>query len=258
MELALDGKKVLVTGSSRGIGLAIAEGFLQEKARVMLTSRNHEELEEIASAFKVKYGQENVSFYACDFRDLSNIMKLRSEVVNIWGGLDIVVANVGSGVSVADPIPEAEHFGEIFHENFYAAVNTAREFLPMLSITKGNMIFVSSVAGLEAIGAPIDYASAKTALLSFAKNLSWKVASVGIRVNCIAPGNIYFPGGTWDCKLQQDPERITRLLADNVPLNRFGRPEEIADAVLFLCSSRAAFITGACLVVDGGQTRSLA
>ena len=115
------------------------------------------------------------------------------------------------------------------------------------------LLFISSIAGLEAFGAPVDYSTAKSALLAFSKNLARKVATK-VRVNVVAPGNINFPGGSWDEKIKLDPKRVKDIIESTVPMNRFGTPEEIADAALFICSERAKFITGSVLVVDGGQT----
>jgi len=132
-------------------------------------------------------------------------------------------------------------------------LQTARTFLPMLEESKGVLLFISSIAGLEAIGAPTDYSVAKSALISLTKQMARRLAPK-VRVNCIAPGNIYFEGGSWDEKKTADPEKINKLIYATVPMNRFGTPDEIADAALFLCSDRASFITGSVLVVDGGQT----
>jgi len=113
------------------------------------------------------------------------------------------------------------------------------------------LLFISSIAGLEAIGAPTDYSVAKSAIVALTKQLARKLAP-RVRINCIAPGNVWFQGGSWDEKLQADPERVKALIENTVPMKRFGTPQEIADVAVFLCSSRASFITGA--VVDGGQT----
>ena len=179
------------------------------------------------------------------------------QIIKEWEGLDIIVANVGSGKSVSETILDSKHWDYVFSLNFDSALNTAREFYPLLLSSKGNLIFISSIVGLEAFGAPTDYSVAKTAVIAFSKNFARKVAVDGVRVNCIAPGNIYFEGGTWDDKIQSDSHRIEHLIETTVPMQRFGKPEEIADAVLFLSSERASFITGALLRVDGGQTTGL-
>ena len=115
------------------------------------------------------------------------------------------------------------------------------------------MLFVSSIAAMEAFGAPVDYSTAKTAVSALAKNIARKIAE-DVRVNVIAPGNVYFPGGSWDEKMKENPERVKELIKSTVPMNRFGTLEEVSNAAIFLCSERASFITGSTLVIDGGQT----
>ena len=124
----------------------------------------------------------------------------------------------------------------------------------MLKKSKGCLLFVSSIAGIEAFGAPTDYSTAKSAIIALAKNMARKLALESVRVNVIAPGNVYFKGGSWDEKIQQDKGRVDEIIKSTVPMNRFASPQEIADAAVFLCSDRAKFITGATLAIDGGQT----
>ena len=123
----------------------------------------------------------------------------------------------------------------------------------MLEKSCGVLLFISSIAGIEAFGAPTDYSTAKTAVIALAKNMARKLAKE-VRVNVLAPGNVLFPGGSWDEKIKDDPSEVEKIIESTVPMNRFGMPEEIADAAVFLCSERAGFITGSILVVDGGQT----
>ena len=162
--------------------------------------------------------------------------------------------NVGDGQSVPDALPEDEQWQKTWSSNFESALITARTFLPMLKKTKGCLLFISSITGLEAFGAPTDYSTAKSAIIAMAKNMARKLASDNVRVNVIAPGNVYFKGGSWDEKIQQDKKRVDEIIKSTVPMNRFAIPQEIADSAVFLCSDRASFITGATIVVDGGQT----
>jgi 3-oxoacyl-[acyl-carrier protein] reductase len=154
---------------------------------------------------------------------------------------------------VSDALPEDEQWQKTWNSNFESALQTARIFLPMLEKSKGVLLFVSSIAGIEAFGAPTDYSTAKTAIIALAKNMARKLAPT-VRVNVIAPGNVFFDGGSWDEKIQQDKERLDEIIKSTVPMNRFATPQEIADSAVFLCSDRASFITGATLVIDGGQT----
>jgi len=254
MNLYLDNKKVLVTGASRGIGLAISESFLKENAKICLASRGSNALSESEKRLQNTYGPENVFSCKCDATDIKSLENLKMVIKDTWEGLDIVVVNVGDGRSTLDPLPDDNQWQKVWSSNFESALQTARVFLPMLKRSQGCLLFISSITGLEAFGAPTDYSTAKSAIIALAKNMARKLASDGIRVNVIAPGNVYFEGGSWDEKIQQDKKLVDSIVNSTVPMKRFARPQEIADSAVFLCSRRASFITGATLVVDGGQT----
>jgi 3-oxoacyl-[acyl-carrier protein] reductase len=253
MNFNLSNKKVLITGASRGIGLAIAESFLQEGAKICLVSRGSKALFENEKKLQGAYGLESSFACKCDCTNIESLNSLKNKVKGKWSSLDIVVVNVGDGRSVSDALPEDEQWQKTWNSNFESALQTARIFLPMLEKSKGVLLFVSSIAGIEAFGAPTDYSTAKTAIIALAKNMARKLAPT-VRVNVIAPGNVFFDGGSWDEKIQQDKERLDEIIKSTVPMNRFATPQEIADSAVFLCSDRASFITGATLVIDGGQT----
>ena len=158
-----------------------------------------------------------------------------------------MVANVGS---VPDPVPDDEQWSQVWQTNFETALTITRTCLPMLQARHGSLLFISSITGLSALGAPVDYSVAKTTSIALAQNLARKVAPK-VRVNEIVPGNVFFPGGSWDEKVRAQPGAVETMLLSQVPLQRFGTPEEIADAAIFLCSPRASFITGSVLLVDG-------
>lgn len=256
VDLGLTDKRILITGGSRGIGLAIARRFLGEGARVAILARNEAHLSLVADELRESAGEERVLAFSLDCADPNAWPPAVQKLHDVWHGVDIVVANVGDGRGPQDPIPGAARFSEAWRENFSSAEVTARVCLPLLEATGGSLLFVSSIAGLEVIGAPTDYSVAKTAVIALAKQLAHRLAPK-IRVNCIAPGNVLFSGGSWAAKIEADPTRIRELIESSVPMNRFGTSEEIADAVLFLSSYRSAFTTGACLVVDGGQTSKI-
>jgi len=253
MNFNLSNKKVLITGASRGIGLAIAESFLQEGAKICLVSRGSKALFENEKKLQGAYGLESSFACKCDCTNIESLNSLKNKVKGKWSSLDIVVVNVGDGRSVSDALPEDEQWQKTWNSNFESALQTARIFLPMLEKSKGVLLFVSSIAGIEAFGAPTDYSTAKTAIIALAKNMARKMAPT-VRVNVIAPGNVLFDGGSWDEKIQQDKERLNEIIKSTVPMNRFATPQEIADSAVFLCSDRASFITGTTLVIDGGQT----
>ena len=252
MNLNLGNKKVLITGASRGIGLAVTESFLQEGAKTCLVSRGSSTLYENEKKLQNTYGLESVIAYKCDCTNVESLNGLRDEVEK-WNSLDIVIVNVGDGRSVSDALPSDEQWKSTWNSNFESALQTARTFLPILEESQGVLLFVSSIAGIEAFGAPTDYSTAKTAIIALAKNMARKLAP-SVRVNVIAPGNVYFKGGSWDGKIKQDKKDVDEIIKSTVPMNRFATPQEIADSAVFLCSDRASFITGATLVVDGGQT----
>lgn len=256
MNLGLADKRVLISGGSRGIGLAIAEAFLQEGARVVLLARTPKSLQEAGDRLSAEHGKGRVLSFSMDSADASDWLHALKQIKLDWGGLDIVVANVGNGRSVPDALPQAKQFARVWRANFTTSEVTARATLPLLVDSGGCLLFVSSIVGLEAIEAPTDYSVAKTAVVALSKQLARKLAPK-VRVNCLAPGNVYFPGGTWEAKIQADPKRVKAMIDATVPMKRFGTPQEMADAAVFLCSGRACFITGACLVVDGGQTVSV-
>ena len=253
MDLGLTNKRVLITGASRGIGAAMANGFLQEGANTCIVSRGSEQLYETEKELQIAFGEERVFAERCDCANPESLAVLRNRMSEKWGGIDIVIANIGDGRSVSDPLPDDMQWKKTWDINFESALHTARTFLPMLRESKGCLLFVSSIAGMEAFGAPVDYSTAKTAVVALAKNMARKLAQE-VRVNVLAPGNVFFTGGTWDEKIKDNPQHVEGIIKTTVPMNRFGTPEEMADAALYLCSEKAKFVTGSVLVVDGGQT----
>jgi 3-oxoacyl-[acyl-carrier protein] reductase len=256
MDLGLDGKRILIAGASRGIGLAMAERFLEEGARVLLLARNGVPLADAARRLAAASDSDRVLTCPADCADESAWPAVLEKIMSAWHGLDVAVANVGDGRGPMDALPNAERFALAWRTNFTTAEATARATLPLLQESAGCLLLVSSIAGLEFVGAPTDYSVAKTALLALTKQLARRLAP-RVRVNCLAPGNIRFPGGSWDIKAKAEPQRVAAIIEASVPMRRFGTPQEIADAAAFLCSNRASFVTGACLVIDGGQTTSL-
>ena len=253
MNLDLAEKVVVVTGATGGIGLAIAQQFLKEDCKVALLARDTGRLERTSNKLGRDFDTKNIISISVDCGIERNFNEAISTIKNTWSKIDIAVANIGDGKSEQIAIPSSESFKNAFETNFQTAVNLARATQDELRKTRGNLLFISSIAGLEVIGAPTDYSIAKSALTALSKQLAHKLAPE-IRVNCIAPGNIFFAGGRWEELIESNSESVHAMIKDSVPLERFGTPEEVANAVVFLCSPRAAFITGACLTIDGGQT----
>jgi len=256
MDLFLTDKHVLITGSSKGIGLAIAEAFLKEGAKVCINSRNSDELSSVYNSFKEKYGSEKIIKFSTDISKKENLLKLRSYIFEEWGELDIVISNVGIGSGSSAAIPDSLEWSESWDSNFTSAYLTTETFLEDLKNTKGSLIYISSIAGIESIGAPTHYSVAKSAILALSKNISKKLSDT-VRVNVVAPGNIYFKGGTWHQKILSNENEVKEYIGRTVPMNRLGDPEDISNVVLFLSSKKAKFITGSVITVDGGQTSGI-
>ena len=257
VDLHLADKVVCVTGSSRGIGLAIAEAFLQEGARVVLTGRDERHLATAWATLGERWGADHLFQFSGDLTQDEVIHKCIEAIRSQWGRLDVLVANLGTGRGRMGWALHHEDWTNLLGANLVAASLMVAHAVPLMRQGGGGSVtLIASLAGLESLPAPIPYTSAKAGLIALGKALSRELAVDHIRVNVVAPGNIYFPNGVWDRKQREDSHAVEAYLRSEVPMNRFGRPEEVADTVAFVSSSRAAFLTGASIVVDGGQSRA--
>jgi 3-oxoacyl-[acyl-carrier protein] reductase len=175
-----------------------------------------------------------------------------------WGRLDCLVANVGTGRGSPGWNLQESDWQGLFDENLSSTHRLVEHVLPgMTGAGHGSIVLVASIAGLESSLAPLPYSAAKAAVISYGKNLAHQLGPSNIRVNSVAPGNVLFPGGSWERHLADRRNEVMQQIESDVPLRRFGQAEEIADLIVFLSSDRSAFITGSCVVADGGQTRSI-
>lgn len=256
MNLQLTNQVVFVAGSSRGIGRAIAETILAEGANVVLTGRNEQSLEQTLADLATAENHTRILPIAADFTDPQAVAKAYARTLDHFGRIDHLIANLGSGSGTPGPTPPPEDWTRLFDQNFFASVRLTETALPHLK-PGASILFLSSIVAVEATPAPLPYSAAKAALTNYAKNLARQLGPQRIRVNTIAPGNILFEGGSWERHLSNRPEAVQDMLTKEVPIQRFGTPAEIASLAAWLCSPLAAFATGGCFVVDGGQTRSL-
>jgi len=249
MKLNLEGKKVLVTGSSRGIGLEIARQFAHEGCSVVLNGRTDiakEVIDAVPGSISV-------------IGDVTSEIGARSVVessVKKLGGLDIVICNVGSGRSVKPGNENADAWRDSFEINFYSTSCVVEAAKPHLITSEGVVITISSICGCQVIpGAPIPYSVAKAALNAYVKGMARPLGDYGIRICGIAPGNVLFEGSVWESKIAENPEIVTQMLEQDVPLHKLGTPSEVASLALFLASSKSNYSTGDIWIVDGGQSR---
>ena len=250
MNLELHDKVVLVTGATRGIGNAIARRFAEEGARVLINGRAQAALDQALRAAPFAGG------YPADVTRADECAALLERVKRDCGALDVLVCNVGSGASVPPGEETAEEWQRMLAANLLSATNAIAAATPLLADSRGSIVCISSICGLEALGCPLAYASAKAALNSYVRGAARPLGRRGIRINAIAPGNILFPGSVWDRKLRENRAQVEAMLERDVSLGRLGTPAEVADLAAFLASPRGAFATGAVFVLDGGQARS--
>ena len=257
MDLQLRDRVAIVTGSSKGLGLASARALIEEGCRVTICSRGTTALQEAAADLARAAGREDaVIAVPADVATDEGCASVVATTMSAFGRLDILVNNVGkaSGTDIVNTSDADWH--SALDQTLFPAIRMSRLAVPEMRRGGGGVILmIASIWGRES-GGRMTYNAVKAAEISLAKAMSQQLAKDNIRVNSVAPGSILFEGGSWWKRQQEDPKGIAEFIRTDLPFGRFGTKEEVGAVVAFLASPRANWITGACLTVDGGQSKS--
>ncbi|MBI4299244.1 MAG: SDR family oxidoreductase [Chloroflexi bacterium] len=256
MDLGIKDRVVLVTGGSRGLGRQAALALAREGAKVAICARSEEPIKKAVEELKA-LGSTAMGV-AVDITEGEGARRLFDRVVSQLGPVEILVNNVGGGGGGDISEVTEDQMKEAFELNLFGAMRIMKLAIPDMKVKGwGRIINISSIFGRE-YGGRLAYMTAKAALIALTKHMALTLAKEGILVNSVAPGSIAFPGGSWErFQREQSPQVVKEFIDRNLPMGRFGWPEPVGDLVAFLASERASLITGACINIDGGQSRSL-
>jgi 3-oxoacyl-[acyl-carrier protein] reductase len=250
MQIRFDGKRVVVAGGSRGIGRAIALGFAATGASVSICARGEAALRETEREL-VAAGAGKVHAAVCDLADGDAVRGYVAAAAAALGGIDVLVNNA-SGFGRSD---DEAGWAASISVDLMATVRASQTAMPHLLASRGSIVHISSISGLTPSVRTPPYGAVKAALIQYTLTQAAALASQGVRVNCVAPGSIEFPGGVWDQARQHNPKLYQGILA-SIPSGRMGTAEEVANVVMFLASDAARWVTGQTIAVDGGQMLS--
>ncbi len=244
------GKVVVITGGSRGIGFAAVKGFLANGAKVCFLSHYEETGAKALAALKEINPDYEVMTKAIDLCDFKAAQELYKEVVAKWGRIDVLINNAGRDSSVWLTKMKQAEWDDVCNLNQKAIFNMSKYAIDYLKKTKGCIINTASVAGVYGSPTGLPYPASKAAVIAMTKSMAYSFAPNGVRVNCIAPGVVATD------MVASMPQFAKDSIGNTIPMKRFGEPEDIANAMMFLASSAASYVTGACLQVDGGYRPS--
>ena len=254
MDLGLQGKVAIVTGASRGIGRSIALGLAAEGCRLAICARGAERLDQTAEEIRAT-GAEVVA-QPVDVTDGAALEAFVAAVGETYGSINVLVNNVGGGGKNTFEETTDEDWAGAFDLTLWPAIRASRAVVPWMDRAGGGaIVMISSIFGREWGGRPA-YNVVKAAENALSKSMARQLAPRGIRVNAVAPGSIVFPGGSWQRRIDESPDGLAEFIKSELPLGRFGYPEEVANVVTFLVSDAASLMVGACVNVDGCQSRS--
>ena len=250
MELNLKNKIIVISGSSKGIGKSIAEILLHEGCKVVINGRN--KLNLLKTKNELSKISKNIISIDGDVSKNATINKIKKITIKKWGKIDGIVANASSLENTKN-----KDSAFLIKYNFEIVYNFVNNLIPSMKKNDASIVIIGSKAGLEDIGAPFYYTVFKSTLSSYVKSMSRKLSEKNIRINLVSPGNILFKNGNWEKKLNTNKSKINRMIKKNVPLKKFGKPQDVSIIVSVLLSNKTGFITGSNFVIDGGQTRSI-
>lgn len=246
MQIDFSGKRAIICGGSRGIGKAIALGYAACGGDVAICGRDPRALEEA----RVEIAQHGHKVHAAsaDLADGASVRRFVSDAVAALGGADFLVNNASAFGSSDDD----KGWGSSLAVDMLAIVHATQEALPALKLSQGSVVNIASIAALHPAARQPPYGAIKAAVIHYTTTQAALYAADRIRVNCIAPGSIEFPGGVWDRRKTDNPKLYNATLA-SIPFGRMGHPEEVANVALFLASPYASWVTGQSIAVAGAQ-----
>ena len=256
MDLGLAGKVAIVTGGSRGLGLAAANALVAEGVHVVVCARGEDALKSAAQSLqKSAASGARVVHAVADVSTESGVKAVVDTAAREFGGIDVVVNNVGLAKGADLEATTDSDWQEAFDQTLFPAIRMSRLAVPHIRKRGGGaIVIVSSIFGRES-GGRMTYNAVKAAEISLTKSLAQQLAKDQIRVVSVAPGSIMFEGGSWWKRQQSDPDGIAKFVKQELPFGRFGKPEEVGSAIAFLASPKASWISGTTVVVDGCQSR---
>jgi 3-oxoacyl-[acyl-carrier protein] reductase len=257
LDLQLEGQSAIITGSSKGLGLATAKALVAEGCRVCICARGKEGLDRATAELTSIRGDGMVLAVATDVTRADGAARVVDSALEAFGGIDILINNVATakGAGILDTPDDV--WQDAVDQTLFPAVRMSRLAVPhMKQRGGGSIVMVASIWGRES-GGRMTYNAVKAAEISLAKSMAQQLAVDNIRVNSVAPGSILFAGGSWDQRQKSDPDGIAEFVRRELPFGRFGRPDEVGAVIAFLVSPKASWISGSCVPVDGCQSRSL-